>query len=207
MSSFGVSIPKSGTYCVLVQPPVGLNKPGSLHIQHLETGDTWTCDLSPNVVTSHVSELGIPDSQLKSLDKDATPAVFNHKFVTDHMIPAVNKGSFTVDESRFDSRKIEISYTINSVPCRACLTAFPEKNCTAVTQMLAHELLRCYDKINEMKDVGKAHGVEFPSDTGPDVATLQKMQIAETRRRQFSAVNPNMRATKKVAKGFGSKAS
>lgn len=207
MSHFGVSIPKSGNYCVLVQPPTGLTKPGSLYIQHLSTGDTWTCELSPSVMTTHISELGISDSQLKSLDKDASPAVYNYKFVTEHMIPAVSGGSFTIDDSRFDFRKIEISYTIHAVPCRSSLTTIPEKNCTTITQVLAHELLRCYDKITEMKDIGKAHGVEFPSDTGPDVATLQKMQMAETRRRQFSAVNPNMRATKKVAKGFGSKPS
>jgi hypothetical protein len=207
MSNFGVSIPKAGTYCVLVQPPMGLSKPGILYIQHLVTGDVWKCELLPGVLTAHISELGIPDTQLKSLDKDASPAVFNHKFVTENMIGAVSAGSFTLDDSRIDSRKIEISYTINAVPCKASLTAIPENNSTITTQVLANELLRCYDRMNEMTDIAKGHGVEFPSDKGPDVETLQKMQMAETRRRQFSAVNPNMRATKKVAKGFGSKAS
>ena len=206
-SNIGVSVPKSGSYCLIVQPPVGLSKNGIMYLQHLPTGQTWECELSISVMSSHISELGIPDTQLKSLYKDSSPVVFNHKFVTDQMIPTVSAGAFTVDESLGDKRLIEIAYKINAVPCRATLALSQKSTSSIVTQILAHEVVRCYNKIAEMKDIGKAHGVEFPTDNGPDVETLQKMQAAETRRRQFSAVNPNMRAPKKVAKGFGSKAS
>ena len=206
-SHIGVSIQKSGNYCLLVQPPVGLTKSGVVLLQHLPTGQTWECELTLSVLSPHITELGIPDTQLKTLDKESSPAVFNHKFVTDQMIPAVSAGSFTVDESLGESRIVEISYKINAVPCRASIALSRKTSTSVVTQILAHEVSRCYDKITEMRDIGKAHGVEFPADNGPDIETLQKMQAAETRRRQFSAVNPNMRAPKKVAKGFGSKPS
>ena len=207
MSNFGVSISKSSDYCVLVQPPFGLSKPAVVYLSNQKTGSSWSCELSEPVLDAHVSDFGIPDSQLKGTD--VAPVVFGHKFVTEQMIPAVNAGSYTVDDesSSPSHRIINISYTVNAIPCKGILRLKKEEQSGIVAQILAQELLRCYDKIAEMKDLGKAHGIEFPSDSGPDIATLHKMQVAETRRRQFSAVNPHMRATKKVAKGFGSKAS
>lgn len=70
---------------------------------------------------------------------------------------------------------------------------------------LVSEMHRAYDKINDMTETSRARGLDLEEDERTlDLAAMERMQQADLRRRNLSAVNPTVRA-KKVAKGFGYK--
>jgi len=210
-SEFGLSVTRDGKFCVILEPPIGRTL-GKLLLGNLNNNTAHVLSLTPEVLSDHRSKLGVPESQqFKQLQSGASANVMNYHFAHEILKPAVNTGSFTIDASDIGtvSPQVDFKYIINGITCTASFSLDKITNFPDITKILIGEIHRCYDRMNEMKEIATGHGIDISLNESAltDIATIERVQQAEARRRNLSAVNPTQRATKKIAKGFGSSAS
>ena len=188
--SFGASISKNQDACVLLQP-ASAQQSGTLFIVS-DLNKVVRLELTETVVSLHRTSLGLEDP----LTKGASANVLNFTFVNEHLRKAINTNSYAITaESR-----LNLTYTINAVTAQAELSGFVPCNALDLMRVVTRELHRAYDRMHDMTETAESHGIQL-EEPEIDIATVERMHQAEARRKNLSAVNPNMRA-KTVSKGF-----
>lgn len=160
-------------------------------------------DLVEHVIAAHRAALPITDHIRKAEKSASTSVLLNFEFVNEYTRAAVSNGSYSVTTTQ--DPVVSMKYVITGVKCTSDLAGFKRCSIMDLMKTLGSELNRAYDRINDMIETSRARGLDLEEDERTlDFAAMERVQQADKRRKNLSAVNPTVRA-KKVAKGFGSK--
>ena len=192
---FGASISQKNG--LVLQPATG-RQPGVIFLVSEPQG-CYKLELTDTAFTPHRMALNLAPDTSKN-EKEMSSVTLNGLFVNEHMKLAIDKGSFRVH----DDLSVTLTYNISGIEYVGLLKGFSQCSFLEMLRGVASEIHRAYDRIHDMIETAANRGLDLKENDTDEVVEAERIQQAELRRKNLSAVNPMMRA-KKVAKGFGSK--